>query len=695
MRHFLYLLTFVIIVCLVQTVEARKLALLVGVDEYVKVKSLECCVNDIQALKTALMKIGFEENDIQILVTGDPHCELPTKKNIERSISRIISQAQPSDMVFLAFSGHGAQENNSVYFCPPEVDTENLKETCVSIDRVMDILANKCNAKFKWMVVDACRNNPAQGARGIGGRGLRVIPTPPPGIALFQSCAKGEESWEDRASGNGYFTKNFVAALSGTADANQDGKLTLMEVCSWTTAKTREQVKISQNKSQSPYFSGSVSDFTLTEDANVPKAKALVEEARKAVEEENYKLAIQKYDEAIALCPKFDSIRRERNAAKKLLVAKPSFNPKNITVPDNFVTIEEAYKHVKDGGIITIQPGKYELSAPLVVNRPVTFRGNGKRAADIAIYCSSSHVFKITGGSPSFQNLSAVSGAEKCGGFYIAGGSPKLFRCVISSRKGSGMYVKGANANPQVELCTLKDCKKSGVNVYEGGQGKFSNCEIFRNAYAGIEVKASGNPKFSRCKIHDGKGAGVYVHTNGLGEFNDCEIYGNALGGIAVAKSGNPTCTGCLIHDGKNCGVIVSEEGLGSINNCEIYGNEYPGIGVSTSGNPTVSRCKIYNGKSFGVLVSQKGLGKFNDCEIYGNVRPGIAVDTYGNPTVVSCKIHDGKNCGVYVYNNGMGIFNNNTLGNNFWNGQLLNWVIDLNSGEVKGYGNIPPLPIR
>ncbi|MBR5160439.1 MAG: caspase family protein, partial [Thermoguttaceae bacterium] len=69
MHRFLCLLTIVLIVCLVQTVEARKLALLVGVDEYVNVPSLKCCVNDMKALREALMKIGFEEDDIQMLVT--------------------------------------------------------------------------------------------------------------------------------------------------------------------------------------------------------------------------------------------------------------------------------------------------------------------------------------------------------------------------------------------------------------------------------------------------------------------------------------------------------------------------------------------------------------------------------------------------------------------------------------------------
>ena len=320
MRRYFLFLFFVLAFCFTSNAEARKYALLVGVDDYITVPKLKCCVNDMKTLENALMKIGFAGNDIRILVTGSNNFEdLPTKKNIEIAISDIVKKATLSDVVFIALSGHGAQEGKNVYFCPPDVDVKNLEETSVSITKLMNILATKCNAKFKWIVVDACRNDPNKGSKGIGGKGLQVIPSPPEGIALFQSCAKGEESWEDRDSGNGYFTKNFAAALSGKADANHDGKLTLMEVYTWTTAHTKEQVKNSHNKIQRPYFSGTVTDFTLAEDINVNKAQDLVKEARKAMDDKNYALAIKTFDEAIALCPNIISIRRERDYAHKMM----------------------------------------------------------------------------------------------------------------------------------------------------------------------------------------------------------------------------------------------------------------------------------------------------------------------------------------------------------------------------------------
>ncbi|MBR6436003.1 MAG: leucine-rich repeat protein, partial [Thermoguttaceae bacterium] len=316
MRRFWILLFFILINFYVHATEARNLALLVGVDEYANIRSLNCCVNDMNLLKKALMKIGFEEDDIYILTTGSSSLfSLPLKRNIEQKTAEILSKAGSSDIVFFAFSGHGVRDGNADYFCPPYADPNDIRGTCVSITKVMEDMSH-CKAKFKWMVVDACRNVPTS----RDAKGFDVIPTPPSGIVLFQSCAKGERSYEERGTaGNGYFTKNFAAALSGAADMDQDGKLTLFEVCKWTTTKTKEQVMSAENKKQTPYLNGEISDFILTEDLNVLKATKLVEEARKAMDDDDYKRAIEKFDEAIALFPTNESWKRERNSARKLL----------------------------------------------------------------------------------------------------------------------------------------------------------------------------------------------------------------------------------------------------------------------------------------------------------------------------------------------------------------------------------------
>ena len=188
----------------------------------------------------------------------------------------------------------------------------------------MNILSYRCQAKFKLVTIEACRSNQTQSPNEIQGRVLEIIPTPSAGIALFMSCAEGEDSCEDLASGKGYFSENLAAALSGEADSDHDGNLTLFEVCKWTTEQTLEQARTKHNKIQRPYFIGSVSDFTLTEAPNVSKAQSAAEEARNAVKTKDYMLAIKKYDEAIALYPRFTSWTIERTMAQELLKSSTS-----------------------------------------------------------------------------------------------------------------------------------------------------------------------------------------------------------------------------------------------------------------------------------------------------------------------------------------------------------------------------------
>ncbi|MBR5161037.1 MAG: caspase family protein [Thermoguttaceae bacterium] len=322
MRRYLTLLFFVLIGCLAQTSEARKIALLIGVDDYANAPSLRCCVNDANLLKSALMEIGFEEQDIQLIVTGGEDQSAPTKTVIEQKLAEIVSSAEPSDIVFVMFSGRGFQNGNQAYICPSDTDLDNPEETSISVAKILGDFS-KCQAKLSWIVTDACRNKVETNHRGIS------VPTSPSltvidkshEVVLFQSCSEGEECYEggEKHVKNGFFTKILIDALSGKADCNLDGCLTLFEVCTWTANQTQLQVKETFNRVQRPTLTAnSASDVVLFEIPNFSKAAALVEEAQKAIIDGNYSLAYKLFDAAIAIYPKVDSWKCERELAKKL-----------------------------------------------------------------------------------------------------------------------------------------------------------------------------------------------------------------------------------------------------------------------------------------------------------------------------------------------------------------------------------------
>jgi len=84
----------------------RKLALLVGINQYNQYRSLQGCRNDIEQQQELLYyRFGFQPSDILTLTD-----ESATREQIiDAFIEHLIKQAQPDDIVVFHFSGYGAK----------------------------------------------------------------------------------------------------------------------------------------------------------------------------------------------------------------------------------------------------------------------------------------------------------------------------------------------------------------------------------------------------------------------------------------------------------------------------------------------------------------------------------------------------------------------------------------------------------
>ncbi len=83
----------------------RKLALLVGINNYVK-QPLEGCLNDLDLQRHLLIhRFGFNPKDIYVLSN-----EKATRVGILTAFEEhLIKQAKPGDVVVYHYSGHGSQ----------------------------------------------------------------------------------------------------------------------------------------------------------------------------------------------------------------------------------------------------------------------------------------------------------------------------------------------------------------------------------------------------------------------------------------------------------------------------------------------------------------------------------------------------------------------------------------------------------
>ena len=105
-------------------------ALLVGIDQYPKVKPLEGSINDVQTMRQfALDTLGYRPDQIQVLLDGEA-----TRAGILSALDRwLIEGSQPGDRVLFYYSGHGFQM--------PDADgdeKDRLDETLVSVDTEPD-----------------------------------------------------------------------------------------------------------------------------------------------------------------------------------------------------------------------------------------------------------------------------------------------------------------------------------------------------------------------------------------------------------------------------------------------------------------------------------------------------------------------------------------------------------------------------
>ena len=87
----------------------RKLALLVGINNYPFGNNLAGCLTDVDLQKHLLIhRFGFNESNILTLTDNTP--QKPTRQNILTAFEEhLIKQAKPGDVVVFHFSGHGSQ----------------------------------------------------------------------------------------------------------------------------------------------------------------------------------------------------------------------------------------------------------------------------------------------------------------------------------------------------------------------------------------------------------------------------------------------------------------------------------------------------------------------------------------------------------------------------------------------------------
>src|SRR6201985_2093287 len=193
----------------------KRVALVIGNNDYKNVAKLQKAVNDARTMGDTLRQLGFT-----VMVA-----ENQTRQAFSESLLAFDKALAPGDTAFFFYAGHGFEIAGQNFLLPTDVPAagegqeELVRDASVLADRIVERLQNK-NVRTAILVFDACRNNPFErsGTRAVsGGGGLAPMSQLPEGVfsvfsAGYKQTALDRLSNDDN-SPNSVFTRTFAKEL--------------------------------------------------------------------------------------------------------------------------------------------------------------------------------------------------------------------------------------------------------------------------------------------------------------------------------------------------------------------------------------------------------------------------------------------------------------------------------------------------
>ncbi len=214
-----------------------KRALLIGINKYPYGNTLNCCINDVTAMKE-MLSINFDESpnfSVRELLDEDA-----TRSNIRREINKLFSEQ--ADVALLYFSGHGYDDKNDGVIVSSDCEEDDYG---IGMTEILGY-ANNSNCTNKIIILDCCHSGKIGNYSTVGDASVLKD-----GVIIFTACSKSEPSLE--VNGHGMFTNLLIEALKGGA-SDLLGRTTPGAIYSYIDQSLGPW-------DQRPYFKANVSRF--------------------------------------------------------------------------------------------------------------------------------------------------------------------------------------------------------------------------------------------------------------------------------------------------------------------------------------------------------------------------------------------------------------------------------------------------
>ncbi|GJM03050.1 MAG: hypothetical protein DHS20C08_15510 [Rhodomicrobium sp.] len=261
MRSFLTVLitAFLLVITSSPSFANKRVALVVGNNNYVNVTKLEKAENDADALGRSLQGLGF-----QVILQKNLN-----RRDFNRQLQRFLSQLSPGDEALFFFAGHGVEIRGQNYLLPTDIPNAApgqesfVKSEAIGVNYVLSEIGRR-KVRLSLLILDACRNNPFKqnGTRSLGRtRGLGTMEAPPEGTFILYSAGFGQSAL-DRLSDsdphpNSVFTRSLVPMLTKPG-------LKLSEAARQLRRKVMKLASTVSHEQRPAYYDEVLGDFYFT-----------------------------------------------------------------------------------------------------------------------------------------------------------------------------------------------------------------------------------------------------------------------------------------------------------------------------------------------------------------------------------------------------------------------------------------------
>lgn len=219
---------------MVETEHGRRIAILIGTNEYSKMEKLEFAESDAREMGEVLLDpdiCGFDE----VIELIDK-----TKEEVSRRIEEVFKNAKKDDEILIYFSGHGKPSYKfDLCLLFKDTDPESLLATSLKFDYINECKEQSaCNRVV--VILDCCYS----GTAGMKGDFLQEMLSSYSGSGTVLLTSTGETgsniAKEDKELKHGVFTHYLLKGLKDwAADDNDDGIITVDDIYRYTFNETK------------------------------------------------------------------------------------------------------------------------------------------------------------------------------------------------------------------------------------------------------------------------------------------------------------------------------------------------------------------------------------------------------------------------------------------------------------------------